>query len=148
MIIFKAEINPISGTVNIGMYQYIGYYEQEVIADRRLAMENVWEEFPHATKTEIRRMLAKCGLTNKHIDSTMDVLSGGEQAKVRLCKLLNKKTNILILDEPTNHLDQNAKDELKRAFNEYSGSVIVVSHEPEFYKEIASKVWNCDDWKL
>ena len=63
----------------------------------------------------MRSALAKCGLTTKHIESQVRVLSGGEQAKVRLCKLVNKETNILLLDEPTNHLDVDAKDELKKA---------------------------------
>ena len=61
------------------------------------------------------------------------VLSGGEQAKVRLCKLINRPSNVLVLDEPTNHLDVDAKDELKRALIAYRGSILMVCHEPEFY---------------
>jgi ATPase subunit of ABC transporter with duplicated ATPase domains len=90
--------------------------------------------------------LAKCGLTTKHIESKIVVLSGGEQAKVRLCKLINKETNILILDEPTNHLDVDAKEELKRALKEYGGSMLLICHEPEFYNDIVSEVWNCETW--
>ncbi len=67
----------------------------------------------------MRSALAKCGLTTKHIESQVRVLSGGEQAKVRLCKLLNRDTNFLLLDEPTNHLDVDAKDSLKQALQEY-----------------------------
>ncbi len=70
-------------------------------------------EFPGYTQYEVRSALAKCGLTTKHIESKVKVLSGGEQAKVRLCKLINRESNILVLDEPTNHLDVDAKDELK-----------------------------------
>ena len=76
----------------------------------------------------------------------MKVLSGGEQAKVRLCKLINKNTNVLILDEPTNHLDVDAKDELKRALQEYKGSILMVCHEPEFYEDWATDVWDCTRW--
>ena len=76
----------------------------------------------------------------------MKVLSGGEQAKVRLCKLINKNTNVLILDEPTNHLDVDAKDELKRALQEYKGSILMVCHEPEFYEDWATDVWDCTKW--
>ena len=76
----------------------------------------------------MRSALAKCGLTTKHIESQVRVLSGGEQAKVRLCKLINRETNILLLDEPTNHLDVDAKDELKRALKEYKGSILTVSY--------------------
>ena len=74
------------------------------------------------------------------------MLSGGEQAKVRLCKLINKETNILLLDEPTNHLDVDAKDELKRALMEYKGSILLICHEPEFYGDIVTKVWDCSKW--
>ena len=69
------------------------------------------------------------------------MLSGGEQAKVRLCKLVNRESNILVLDEPTNHLDVDAKEELKRALIEYKGSILMVCHEPEFYD-----VWDCSEW--
>jgi ATPase subunit of ABC transporter with duplicated ATPase domains len=74
------------------------------------------------------------------------VLSGGEQAKVRLCKLINRDTNILLLDEPTNHLDVDAKDELKRALKDYKGSILLICHEPEFYGDIVDKVWDCSQW--
>ncbi|MGL4875798.1 MAG: ATP-binding cassette domain-containing protein, partial [Clostridium sp.] len=82
------------------------------------------------------------------IESKIRVLSGGEAAKVRLCKILNTETNILILDEPTNHLDQDAKDELKRALREYKGTILLVSHEPEFYRDVVTDIWNCEDWTL
>ena len=75
-------------------------------------------EFPSFTQYEVRSALAKCGLTTKHIESQIRVLSGGEQAKVRLCKLVNRDTNLLLLDEPTNHLDTDAKDSLKKALLE------------------------------
>ena len=94
----------------------------------------------------MRSALAKCGLTTEHIESQVRVLSGGEQAKVRLCKILNKPTNILLLDEPTNHLDVDAKDELKRALKEYKGSILLICHEPEFYLDVVTKVWNCQEW--
>ena len=74
------------------------------------------------------------------------VFSGGEQAKVRLCKLINRKSNILVLDEPTNHLDVDAKDELKRALIAYKGSIIMVCHEPEFYEGLATDVWDLSKW--
>ena len=67
---------------------------------------------------------------------------------MRLCKLINKPSNILILDEPTNHLDVEAKDELKRALNEYKGTILLVCHEPEFYRDVVNEVWNCEDWTL
>ena len=108
--------------------------------------KEIWKEFPSYTQYEVRSALAKCGLTTKHIESQVRVLSGGEQAKVRLCKIINKETNILLLDEPTNHLDVDAKDELKRALKEYKGSILLICHEPEFYQDVVTQVWNCQDW--
>ncbi|MGE5628164.1 MAG: ABC-F family ATP-binding cassette domain-containing protein [Solirubrobacterales bacterium] len=141
------KIKPISGNVELGDYQYIGYFEQEIKeANYNTCIEEVWQEFPSYTQYQIRAALAKCGLTTKHIESKILVLSGGEQAKVRLCKLLNRETNILILDEPTNHLDVDAKEELKRALKEYKGSILLVCHEPEFYRDVVTQVWNCEDW--
>lgn len=140
-------IPPISGSVEQGDYLSIGYFEQET--DQNISttcIEEIWKEFPGYTQYEVRSALAKCGLTTKHIESRVKVLSGGEQAKVRLCKLINRETNILLLDEPTNHLDADAKDELKRALKEYRGSILMVCHEPEFYDGLASEVWDCTKW--
>ena len=142
-------IEPLSGEVHRGDYQEIGYFEQEDRSgNTNTCIEEVWEEFPSYTQYQIRAALAKCGLTTKQLESKIMVLSGGEAAKVRLCKILNRETNILVLDEPTNHLDQDAKDELKRALQEYKGSILLVSHEPEFYKDVVNEIWNCEDWTL
>lgn len=142
-------VKPFSGKVQLGDYQYIGYFEQEAdTKNSTTCIEEIWNEFPALSQYEVRSMLAKCGLTTKHIESQIRVLSGGEQAKVRLCKILNRETNILLLDEPTNHLDVDAKDELKRALKEYKGSILLICHEPEFYQDIVTKVWNCQEWSL
>ena len=136
-------IPAISGSVTLGDYLEIGYFEQEM--DQSISttcIEEIWQEFPGYTQYEVRSALAKCGLTTKHIESMVKVLSGGEQAKVRLCKLINKETNILLLDEPTNHLDVDAKEELKRALKEYKGSILMVCHEPEFYEGLVDTVWD------
>ena len=140
---------PFSGTVARGDYQEIGYFEQE--SDQKnttTCIEEIWKLFPSWTQYEVRSVLAKCGLTTQHIESQVRVLSGGEQAKVRLCKIINTETNILLLDEPTNHLDVDAKAELKRALQEYKGSILLICHEPEFYQDIVTKVWNCQEWSL
>lgn len=141
------EIKSISGTVELGDNLNIGYFEQEIKgANYSTCIEEVWKDFPSFSQYEVRSALAKCGLTTKHIESKIVVLSGGEQAKVRLCKLINRETNLLILDEPTNHLDVDAKEELKRALKEYGGSMLIICHEPEFYNDIVSEVWNCENW--
>ena len=140
-------IKPISGEAVRGDYLEIGYFEQEMAPDiDTTCLEEIWQEFPGFTQYEVRSALAKCGLTTKHIESKVRVLSGGEQAKVRLCKLINRESNILVLDEPTNHLDVDAKDELKRALLEYKGSILMVCHEPEFYDGLATDVWDCSEW--
>ena len=140
-------IPPISGKVTLGDYLSIGYFEQEMTGDMtNTCIEEVWSEFPGLSQYEVRSALAKCGLTTKHIESQVRVLSGGEQAKVRLCKLLQQETNILLLDEPTNHLDVDAKTELKRALKEYKGSILLICHEPDFYDGLATRVIDCSEW--
>ena len=140
-------VKPYSGEVELGDYQMIGYFEQESDPNNATTcIEEIWKEFPSWNQYEVRSALAKCGLTTKHIESQVRVLSGGEQAKVRLCKILNVETNILLLDEPTNHLDVDAKEELKRAFREYKGTILLICHEPEFYQDIVTDVWNCQEW--
>lgn len=141
-------IKPISGKTELGDYLYKGYFEQEIKPGDNTCIQEIWEEFPSFTQYEVRSALAKCGLTTDHIESKVRVLSGGEQAKVRLCKLINIETNILILDEPTNHLDTDAKDELKRALKQYKGAILLVCHEPEFYEGLVDKVWNLEEYSL
>ncbi|MBH0162726.1 ABC-F family ATP-binding cassette domain-containing protein [Fictibacillus sp. 26RED30] len=141
------EITPVAGSVERGENLEIGYFEQEVkSANYNTCIDEIWSEFPGFSHHEVRAALAKCGLTTKHIESKVEVLSGGEKAKVRLCKLINHENNVLVLDEPTNHLDVEAKDELMRALRAFKGSVLLISHEPEFYKEVANDVWNCESW--
>lgn len=143
------KIKPISGETELGDYLFPGYFEQEAGRDSEItALDYIWERFPAYTNGEVRAALAKCGLTNEHITSQMRVLSGGENAKVRLCELMQKEANWLILDEPTNHLDVEAKDELKKALKEYKGSILLVCHEPIFYEDWVTDIWNVEDWTL
>ena len=139
-------IPPISGTTELDPFLQIGYFEQEESASDNTALQEIWNEFPGMTNAEVRAALARCGLTNEHITSQMKVLSGGENAKVRLCRLMLTEVNLLVLDEPTNHLDVDAKAELKKAIAEFKGTVLLVSHEPEFYGDIVTDVWNLEQW--
>ena len=140
-------IPPLSGTIELGDYISIGYFEQEKQYENTVTcIDEIWQEFPSFTQYEVRSALAKCGLTTKHIESMVKVLSGGEQAKVRLCKLVNRPSNVLLLDEPTNHLDVDAKEALKTALQAYKGSILLICHEPEFYTHIATKVFDCEQW--
>lgn len=138
---------PVSGEVKLDDYLYQGYFEQESGRyNNNTAMEEIWNEYPGMNNAEVRAALARCGLNNDHITSQMMVLSGGENAKVRLCKLMLKDVNWLILDEPTNHLDVDAKNELKRALQKFNGTVLLVCHEPEFYEDWVTEVWNVENW--
>ena len=142
------EIKPLSGKVERGDIQFIGYFEQEVAPSNNSCIEELWQEFPALNQAEVRAALAKCGLTTKNIESQVRVLSGGEQAKLRLCKLMNRESNILFLDEPTNHLDVDAKEELKRALLEYKGTIVLICHEPDFYAGLCDRVIDCSEWSL
>ena len=142
-------IPAISGECELGENLQIGYFEQEVKGENKTTcIEELWQEFPSFTQYEVRSALAKCGLTTKHIESQVRVLSGGEQAKVRLCKLVNRDTNLLILDEPTSHLDVDAKESLKKALQEYKGSILLICHEPEFYQDVVNEVWDMSKWTM
>lgn len=139
-------IKPVSGEVEHGQFLEVGYFKQEEESGSHTALDEIWNAFPSMTNGEVRAALAKCGLTNDHITSQMRVLSGGENAKVRLCKLMLRDINFLVLDEPTNHLDVDAKEELKKAVREFKGTVLLVSHEPDFYMDIVTDIWNVEDW--
>lgn len=140
------KIQPFSGSTFLGDFLYPAYFEQEVKAPNLTPIDDVWNEFSHLNQHEVRAALARCGLKNEHITRPLSSLSGGEQAKVRLCKLLMHESNWIAFDEPTNHLDVAAKDELKRALKEYKGTIVLVCHEPDFYEDWVTKVWNVEEW--
>lgn len=138
---------PFSGTVEQGDFVSVGYFEQESPAgNQNTALEEFWQAYPGHSNFEVRAALAACGLTNEHITTKMLALSGGEAARVRLAKIIEQPVNLLVLDEPTNHLDVETKKELQRALRAYEGTLLLVSHEPEFYKDWVDAVWNIERW--
>lgn len=139
-------IPPVEGEIVHDQFVNVGYFEQEESASDKTALQEFWDEFPSLTNAEARAALAKCGLTTEHITTQMRVLSGGENAKVRLCKIMQNPANLLVLDEPTNHLDVAAKEELARAIKEFRGTVLLVCHESEFYTGVVDEVWDVSDW--
>ena len=139
-------IPPLEGEIEHDQFINVGYFEQEEIASDKTALAEFWDAFPSLTNAEARAALAKCGLTTDHITSQMKVLSGGENAKVRLCKIMQSPANILVLDEPTNHLDIMAKEELSKAIKEFKGTVLLVCHEAEFYQGVVDEVWDVSSW--
>ena len=140
------KINPLGGKIERGDFLFPSYFEQEVKAGHVTPIEDVWNAFPHMDQHQVRAALARCGLKNEHISRPLNQLSGGEQAKVRLCKLMMTESNWILFDEPTNHLDVDAKAELKRALKAYKGTVVLVCHEPDFYTDWVTKVWNVEEW--
>lgn len=120
----------------------IGYFEQELAwADiEKTPIQIVSDAYPSLTIKDVRKRLAGCGISSKHAMQEIGTLSGGEQAKVKMCLLIMKPCNFLIMDEPTNHLDALAKESLKTALEEFEGTVLLVSHEEAFYREWTQKV--------
>ena len=120
----------------------IGYFEQDLIWEdtARTPIQIVSDSYPDMVMKEVRKALALCGISSKHAMQPVGTLSGGEQAKVKMCMLTLKPCNFLILDEPTNHLDIQAKEVLKTALVEFAGTILLVSHEENFYKEWAQRI--------
>ncbi len=139
-------IEPLSGKVELGSFLFPAYYEQESSPTDYTAMDEVWREYPKKNQKEIREALAKCGLKQEHVLQKMSKLSGGEQSKVRLCKLMLRESNWLLLDEPTNHLDIAAKQSLKDALINFDGTVLLVCHEKEFYEDWVTSVWDMEQY--
>lgn len=140
-------IGPLGGSVDIGSFARPVYLEQEVqIPIQDSALQYVWSRFTDMEEKHVRKELARCGLKNEHIYQPMNTLSGGEQTKVRLCVLILQNSNFLVLDEPTNHLDIRAKQALKEALQKYKGTVLLVSHEPDFYEDWVTETWNVEEW--
>ncbi len=140
-------IEPLGGEVEIGSFVRPVYLEQEIAFSRsEVALQYVWSQFPSMEEKEVRKRLARSGLRNEHIYQPLYTLSGGEQTKVRLCVLMMKESNFLVLDEPTNHLDVRAKEALKEALKKYKGTALIVSHEPEFYEDWITDIWNVEEW--
>ena len=138
-------LKPYSGKVEKDPFVELGFFKQEEVSENKTTFQYLWDIYPDRNNGEIRSMLAKCGLTTDHIESMMKVLSGGENAKARLCAIMNRAANVLVLDEPTNHLDVDAKEALQKALKEFKGSIILVSHEPEFYLPIVDEVINLEE---
>lgn len=138
------EIPAISGKFKFADYVKIAYYEQDLVWENgeETPIDIITEHFPNMTIAQARKALARCGINSKNALQRIKSLSGGEQSKVKLCVLVNTKSNFLILDEPTNHLDKETKKVLKEQLIGWSGNLILVSHEHDFYEDIVTKCIN------
>lgn len=136
------QVPKIAGAFEFAENVKIGYYMQENTFDddKITALEEVHNLYPKMNEKDIRSALSRCGLSAEHISQPLYSLSGGEQSKVKLCKLTLDKYNILLLDEPTNHLDVNAIEQLKVAIKLFDGAVLFVSHSKEFCRAVADDV--------
>lgn len=142
------EIKQISGEYKFSeTIKSIGYYEQDLKWENPedTPLNIISREYPELSPKQVRKYLADCGVKKEHVMQEIGTLSGGEQSKVKLCKLILKPCNLLILDEPTNHLDADTKEELKKAIKEFKGTVILVSHEEAFYKELKARIINIEE---
>jgi len=136
------QVPAISGDFKFADNVKVAYYDQDLEWDnpKQTALQIITEKFSRLSGSQIRKHLSQCGVQAKSVMQPISSLSGGEQSKVKICMLMLTKANLLILDEPTNHLDVDAKDVLMNELIRWQGNIILVTHEPSFYKNWADKV--------
>ncbi|MCF1602232.1 ABC-F family ATP-binding cassette domain-containing protein [Tetragenococcus halophilus] len=136
------EIPALAGEFHYPANTKVSYFEQELVWESPLQtpLQYLGNIFPNASNKELRRQLSRCGLSDQLVQESLKLLSGGEQSKVKLAQLTLQTSNFLILDEPTNHIDQKTKESLQEALGNYPGTVLVVSHEQEFYEPFVDRV--------
>lgn len=149
--IIAGEIEASDGVVAQGYNVAMGYFAQhhaENLPKNKTILKHMEDEAPHDMIKSCRSILGAFLFSGEDVDKKMSVLSGGERARVCLAQLLLQPTNFLILDEPTNHLDMVSKDRLKQAISEYTGTVIIVSHDRDFLTDLTDKVFEFDEGKV
>lgn len=141
--IIMDKIQSNSGTKYIGKNVFIAYYDQEQsdLNECNTVLDEVWDEFPEMTTTEVRNALAAFLFTGDDVFKEISKLSGGEKCKVNLLKLMLSKSNFLLLDEPTNHLDIMSREALEDALLNYDGTVLVISHDRYFLNKVIGKIY-------
>ena len=140
--ILNGLIDADSGEMRLGSKVKIGYYDQEhqVLSPEKTIFDELQDTYPNMTNTEVRNILAAFLFTNDDVFKRIKELSGGERGRVSLAKLMLSEANLLILDEPTNHLDIASKEILEDAINNYSGTVLYVSHDRYFINRTATRI--------
>lgn len=130
------------GSFTLGTNVHIGYYDQEhhVLHMEKTIFDEISDDYPSLTNTEIRNMLAAFLFTGDDVFKLIGDLSGGERGRVSLAKLMLSEANFLILDEPTNHLDIASKEILEHALNDYTGTLLYVSHDRYFINQTATRI--------
>ena len=140
--ILMDRLNPDAGEISFGSNVKIGYYDQEhqVLDMDKTIFEEIHDAYPSMTQTKIRNTLASFLFTEDDVFKRIKDLSGGERGRVSLAKLMLSEANLLILDEPTNHLDIVSKELLENALNNYTGTVLYVSHDRYFINQTATRI--------
>ena len=139
-----------NGSFTLGAKVQIGYYDQEhhVLHDDKTIFEEISDDYPHLTNTEIRNTLAAFQFTGDEVFQVIHSLSGGEKGRVSLAKLMLSEANFLILDEPTNHLDIASKEILEEALNNYTGTILYVSHDRYFLDQVTNRILEISRGKI
>lgn len=148
--ILNGMVQEDAGEIRLGSNVFIGYYDQEhqvLHADKTL-FEEISDAYPNLNNTQVRNTLAAFLFTDEDVFKRIKDLSGGERGRVSLAKLMLGKANFLILDEPTNHLDIISKEVLESALNQYTGTVLFVSHDRYFINKTATRILDLTDKKL
>ena len=148
--ILNEIVPPDTGCFHLGSKVHIGYYDQEhhVLHNEKTIFEEISDDFPKLTNTEIRNLLAAFLFTGDDVFKPIQALSGGEKGRVSLAKLMLSEANFLILDEPTNHLDITSKEILEEALSSYEGTVLYVSHDRYFINKTATRILDLTNQKL
>ncbi len=136
------QIPPLSGEYKYGVHTQVGYFDQQMALYRsnKSLIQDYWDEFPTLTETEIRSDLGAFLFSGEDVFKNVDSLSGGEKVRLALCKIFKRRPNVLVLDEPTNHMDIVGKETLERMLKAYKGTLIFVSHDRYFVKQVASQL--------
>lgn len=140
--ILNQILPPDTGSFTLGAKVEIGYYDQEhhVLNENKNMFEEISDDYPSLNNTQIRNTLAAFQFTGDDVYKLIKDLSGGEKGRVSLAKLMLSEANFLILDEPTNHLDVTSKEILEKAVNDYTGTVLYVSHDRYFINQTAKRI--------
>lgn len=135
------------GVKVLGKNVFLGYYDQEQsnLNESKAIIDEVWDDFPHMTTTEVRTALAAFLFTGDDVFKKISTLSGGEKCRINLLKLMLSKSNFLLLDEPTNHLDIMSREALEEAILNYDGTIILISHDRYFLNKIINKIYELNE---
>lgn len=144
------NLEAIKGKCDLGARVSIGYYDQEqkTLSNQNTVMDEFWDAYPKMNNFEVRSHLAKFNFFDEDLFKSVGELSGGERARLELLKLMLSKSNFLLLDEPTNHLDIESKEVLENAIVDYSGTVLIISHDRYFLNKVVNKIWYLEDGKI